>query len=683
MLAQSGEGTSDGGVVPMRKSSSDMNIRKGSLASNPSGSNDAIYSWKRRAQLNSAVDRLCAELQKYRQSVVWTTVFPNSSEHVVKRRNGLWRTAIGGSGKFLKNVTRGVHLASFICHDDRILCTNDDCFPIISVDESTTAVSKENHQWLLKMSHAWETIDDLMLSNTGQYTDNICLSFRSKLINAVISMRSALGIDIGYLYQVPIIEGNCVFLATIRTSVNNDELHETSLRWLPISKVFRRKASFPILYSLMSKIMDEVDFMRSSARPLGRGLYLGYVRLYSSLNSVNIAVSKKVASFIPHMWVRDNPRITQEEWQSITVTDMSKVLPLSNSQLQFRAAISTAVNKLFDGLNIDADIVPGHRMYKAEIIAPNDEVSVILIVPRPDDVCSAPSALLSVDESHDHRKTIPIAVFEQIYHFTYQTAFFTKFCRLSVILDHFMMVAQYEQRRCLLQNDVTVYKSIYERLEQFQKTLDEVWNSARWVSRVASEAREKCAGLEGNTVPLTGLLTSGDEHKCSQYKSFDTLCGSLPWKQRMPSKPAPQNTNSFSFRRHSATQLQMDRKASKNEPNSKDKEAAAETVAVFPVYECGLDDGFSARISIGENSTSAEVVRLVLEKVAETSPQLLKNCQEIGNFCLVAVMGTRERRLKDDFILSRLQKPWTKGRLCVRRRSALLGAVHHGNEANV
>ncbi|VDL72055.1 unnamed protein product [Nippostrongylus brasiliensis] len=538
MLAQSGEGTSDGGVVPMRKSSSDMNIRKGSLASDPS-------------------------------------VFPNSSENVVKRRNGLWRTAIGGSGKFLKNVT----------------------------------------------------------------------SFRSKLINAVISMRSALGIDIGYLYQVPIIEGNCVFLATIRTSVNNDELQETSLRWLPISKVFRRKASFPILYSLMSKIMDEVDFMRSSARPLGRGLYLGYVRLYSSLNSVNIAVSKKVASFIPHMWVRDNPRITQEEWQSITVTDMSKVLPLSNSQLQFRAAISTAINKLFDGLNIDADIVPGHRMYKAEIIAPNDEVSVILIVPRPDDVCSAPSALLSKDESHDHRKTIPIAVFEQIYHFTYQTAFFTKFCRLSVILDHFMMVAQYEQRRCLLQNDVTVYKSIYERLEQFQKTLDEVWNSARWVSRVASEAREKCAGLEGNTVPLTGLLTSGDEHKCSQYKVNIMKVRCYPSREQM----------------------------------------VAEELSCSPCVKLKptSDDGFSARISIGENLTSAEVVRLVLEKVAETSPQLLKNCQEIGNFCLVAVMGTRERRLKDDFILSRLQKPWTKGRLCVRRRSALLGAVHHGNEANV
>lgn len=51
--------------------------------------------------------------------------------------------------------------------------------------------------------------------------------------------------------------------------------------------------------------------------------------------------------------------------------------------------------------------------------------------------------------------------------------------------------------------------------------------------------------------------------------------------------------------------------------------------------------------------------------------------------CLVAVMGARERQLRDDFRPLRLQNPWSRGRLFVRRRDDLLAALHFGNEALV
>ncbi|EYC35763.1 hypothetical protein Y032_0987g3298, partial [Ancylostoma ceylanicum] len=80
------------------------------------------------------------------------------------------------------------------------------------------------------------------------------------------------------------------------------------------------------------------------------------------------------------------------------------------------------------------------------------------------------------------------------------------------------------------------------------------------------------------------------------------------------------------------------------------------------------------------------VVELVLEQLAKIqSPptHLEMNAVDVDNFCLVAVVGARERRLKDDFAVTRLQSPWNKGRLFVRRRSALLAAVEYGNEAAV
>ncbi|VDO37231.1 unnamed protein product [Haemonchus placei] len=87
-----------------------------------------------------------------------------------------------------------------------------------------------------------------------------------------------------------------------------------------------------------------------------------------------------------------------------------------------------------------------------------------------------------------------------------------------------------------------------------------------------------------------------------------------------------------------------------------------------------------------EKANKAQVVKLVLEQVAKKSRSPSDSTEAANdscNFCLVVVVGTRERRLKDNFALCRIQSPWNKGRLYVRRRSDLLAAVRYGNEALV
>ena len=49
--------------------------------------------------------------------------------------------------------------------------------------------------------------------------------------------------------------------------------------------------------------------------------------------------------------------------------------------------------------------------------------------------------------------------------------------------------------------------------------------------------------------------------------------------------------------------------------------------------------------------------------------------EEFKNFCLVAVIGARERCLRDDFRPLHLQNPWKKGRLYVRQKKDVLAAI--------
>lgn len=53
--------------------------------------------------------------------------------------------------------------------------------------------------------------------------------------------------------------------------------------------------------------------------------------------------------------------------------------------------------------------------------------------------------------------------------------------------------------------------------------------------------------------------------------------------------------------------------------------------------------------------------------------------EKLEDFCLVAVIGARERCLRPDFRPLDLQNPWKKGKLFVRLKHDLLAAIEHSN----
>ncbi len=98
---------------------------------------------------------------------------------------------------------------------------------------------------------------------------------------------------------------------------------------------------------------------------------------------------------------------------------------------------------------------------------------------------------------------------------------------------------------------------------------------------------------------------------------------------------------------------------------------------MFAAYETGLASGTSVRLNVTSATSAREVVDLVIKQL--NMAVILKGREgpvydgdRLAQFCLVAVIGNRERCLRDDFKPLNLQNPWKKGRLFVRMRNDLL-----------
>lgn len=94
------------------------------------------------------------------------------------------------------------------------------------------------------------------------------------------------------------------------------------------------------------------------------------------------------------------------------------------------------------------------------------------------------------------------------------------------------------------------------------------------------------------------------------------------------------------------------------------------------------------KLHVTQKTTSKEVTALVVHQLNKSAKMKrfegpFYDDDEMNEFCLVAVIGARERCLRDDYPPLDLQNPWSKGKLFVRRRHDLLAALEYGNEAKV
>ncbi|XP_073815068.1 ankyrin repeat and fibronectin type III domain containing protein wide awake isoform X3 [Musca autumnalis] len=107
-------------------------------------------------------------------------------------------------------------------------------------------------------------------------------------------------------------------------------------------------------------------------------------------------------------------------------------------------------------------------------------------------------------------------------------------------------------------------------------------------------------------------------------------------------------------------------------------------IQVYTAYNTGLASGTSLKLHVTAKTSAREVINLVVKQlnmaaVLKGSNGPIYSNEALDNFCLVAVIGARERCLRDDFKPLLLQNPWKKGRLYVRQKHELLAAIEHSN----
>ena len=107
---------------------------------------------------------------------------------------------------------------------------------------------------------------------------------------------------------------------------------------------------------------------------------------------------------------------------------------------------------------------------------------------------------------------------------------------------------------------------------------------------------------------------------------------------------------------------------------------SSSVLQVYAAYDTGLASGTSVLINLSENTSSREVIDLVVKQlnmavIMKGKDNPIYDNDTLRNFCLVAVIGSRERCLRDDFKPLNLQNPWRKGKLFVRVKSDVLAAI--------
>lgn len=127
------------------------------------------------------------------------------SESPQKKKKQSLRNLFLSTSKFYRTLRKGVYLASILYHEDKIVCTVDDCIPIVEVDETHPGsnITAEFH-WFMKVSCAWDDMK-LLILDTECLRNSPSLHFRMKLLDAAVNMQLALGVqDLGRLHYQPI-----------------------------------------------------------------------------------------------------------------------------------------------------------------------------------------------------------------------------------------------------------------------------------------------------------------------------------------------------------------------------------------------------------------------------------------------------------------------------------------------
>ncbi|XP_014240911.1 uncharacterized protein LOC106661788 isoform X1 [Cimex lectularius] len=701
-----------------------------------------------------------------------------------RRKKTTIKQLFTAASKFQKHLRRGVYLSCLFYHEDKVLVTNEDFLPVIEVDETYPGSIYHDFHWLLKVSCTWDDVKWLR-QDMEKSLSSPAIHFRIKLLQAAAQMQTALSVqDLGQLYHKPLrdTEGTIV-ISTVNYIRSPKSVSVLNSRWVPLGKLTKRTLNLateaPLGDILMSSISDQITYHQVSSIRLPRGLYLGYLKMRSSVDLLQVLVPAKAPNVPPHCKIRDNPHITAEEWECLTSKNGStdSLHPETEQQKTFVEQVAATINRLLTYMQVSEDQSQNHRLYDAEVVEVSNEVSLLIVVPPPEAACSAPGQGEILLQRPD-LIPLPVQVFEMVHLGTYHKQLVARYSRLSCIIELDTALAQHSHREAFSSSEVSAAKERLSRLEALQTQLNAAWKQARWLLDVLAFARDKVSQTPTNIIRhllalhpkrshesitshnglllppetknvksrgswpgpgVTRLLCaataelSRSEHQLSSAgsstpppvqraqpppiiqpvsppavlleqprlppsKSEDTLAlhtRVMAAHSRNRTSSSAATSPSLSVRQSygsgSLYSLSSD-DSGVNVSKSKSEGEEGTTVPapspgilqVYAAYETGLASGTSLKLHVSPRTTAREVVDLVVKQlnmavVLKGKDGPIYPAEQLHNFCLVAVIGARERCLRDDFKPLQLQNPWKKGRLYVRQKHDVLAALEQSS----
>ncbi|XP_046988010.1 ankyrin repeat and fibronectin type-III domain-containing protein 1 isoform X1 [Schistocerca americana] len=479
----------------------------------------------------------------------------------LQRRNQRKKTTIKQlftvASKFQKNLRRGVFLACLLYHEDKVLVTNEDFLPVIEVDETYPSCIYNDFHWLMKVACTWDDVKSLR-QDMEKSLSSSTVHFRIKLLQAAAQMQTALSIqDLGQLYHKPIRDSQgTLVISTVNYVRSPKSVSVLNSRWLPLSKVQKKLATHEepnVGELLMASIQEQITYHQVSSIKLSRGLYLGYLKMRSSVDLLQVVVPTKTPNVLPHCKIRDNPHVSSEEWEwlkyqstrhkaqsccsSETMSATSGDEGTGDEQEQgteqqryFVELVAATARRLFSYMEISTQDALAHRLYDTEVVDLSSEVSFLIIVPPAETACAVPGQRDTLLQRGD-LISLPVQVFEMVHLGTYQREVISRYSRLSCILELDTVLAHHTHREAFSSSEVAAAKDRLAQLQEYQGQLNLAWKGARWLMDVLTFARDRGGGPHAATpgIPIRSLLarrSSGSAEDSCGGGDNETGCGS-------------------------------------------------------------------------------------------------------------------------------------------------------------
>nr|XP_023674981.1 ankyrin repeat and fibronectin type-III domain-containing protein 1-like isoform X2 [Paramormyrops kingsleyae] len=406
------------------------------------------------------------------------------------------------TSKFVKNLKRGLYLAVVFYKDDSIVVTAEDQIPIVEVEDSYSSLLVQDFLWFTKLPSLWEEIPWLQQClSPSQSSCSCALQTRLKMLQTVSQLQGMLGTqDLGQVYFEPIKDkhGNAL-LVTLRDLSSGPSLD--GMRWTQLCRLQlqRKSISSPeeptALDMLLITLHEKLAYHRRSRKLLSPGLYLGYLKLCSTVDQIRVLVPQKLPNVLSHVKVRDNSNVSREEWQWFqALRCLEEALEMDqdvqSGPHQFLQDLRSACKELMSHINIPVSQASEFRIYSQEVLEVGEKVSFLLLLPPSDDVCTAPGQNNPFSPRSGFL-TLPLQIFELVHFDTYRQSFIGQYCRVSALLELESLMSQQTLREAFSESELLEAKQKQQQVQEHIQQMEELWREARWIMDALQYARYK------------------------------------------------------------------------------------------------------------------------------------------------------------------------------------------------